>query len=420
MYVLGALAVVDGGLPLWWAVAATLAGQALAYALLVLFAQPGVDYGLPGQVAMRGTLGFWGARALSSPYRMIAATYWFAAQALAGSLGIQAVSVAIGWGKPPLVPVALGLGAFHATLAVLGFDVMRYVLRVVLPVSLAFTGVLLALYVNTDDPRFAAGRVFHSPDQHLTWAGFATYVTVMAGSSLTLVPSMADFCRYTPTRRDVRIGLFASATLAVLVTTFVGAWAAAATGELNPFVAVSDLTGIDALLVVLVGAIVVQGIAANITNVYTAGMSLVNLAPPLGRLRATLLVAAAAIGLAAWPSFIEEAQNWINHLGNLGAPLAGVVLADYVVLKRMRLDPQALFDPEGPYRYVNGVNVAAVAAIAAGAGVYYAVPQAWLKVAWGIAVAAAAYPLLCRVGGAAAAYAPTAISASSQRSSSPS
>ena len=95
-----------------------------------------------------------------------------------------------------LVPIALGLGLFHAALAVLGFDVMRYVLRIVLPVSLAFTGVLLALYLTTDDSRFDAGRVFSSPDQHPTWAGFATYVTVMAGASLTLVPSVADFCRY--------------------------------------------------------------------------------------------------------------------------------------------------------------------------------------------------------------------------------
>jgi hypothetical protein len=60
---------------------------------------------------------------------MIAATYWFAAQALAGSLGIQAVVVALGGAKPPLVPVALALAVFHATLAVLGLDVMRYVLR---------------------------------------------------------------------------------------------------------------------------------------------------------------------------------------------------------------------------------------------------------------------------------------------------
>ena len=91
MYVLGALAVVDGGLPLWWAVAAMVLGQALAFGLLIVVAQPGVDAGLPGQVAMRATFGFWGARVLTSPYRMVAGTYWFAAQALAGALGIQAI-----------------------------------------------------------------------------------------------------------------------------------------------------------------------------------------------------------------------------------------------------------------------------------------------------------------------------------------
>src|SRR5205823_12615390 len=145
MYLRGALAVVDGRLPLWWAVAAMAAGQALAYALLVVVAQPGVDYGLPGQVAMRASLGFWGARLLSSPYRVVASTYWFAAQALAGALGLQAVIEAMGGPHVSLVPMALALAAFHAVLAVLGFDVMRYVLRVVLPLSIALTAVLVAL-----------------------------------------------------------------------------------------------------------------------------------------------------------------------------------------------------------------------------------------------------------------------------------
>ena len=126
MYVLGALAVVDGGLPLPWAVAATVLGQALAFALLVVVAQPGVDYGLPGQVAMRADLGLLGRAGLSSPYRMVAATYWFAAQALAGvRSGSRRSSSRWAAARPPLVPVALGLAVFHAVLAVLGFDVMR-------------------------------------------------------------------------------------------------------------------------------------------------------------------------------------------------------------------------------------------------------------------------------------------------------
>jgi nucleobase:cation symporter-1, NCS1 family len=59
MYVLGALAVAQSRLPLWWAVGAMAAGQAIAYVFMIPIAQVGVDYGLPGQVALRATLGFW-------------------------------------------------------------------------------------------------------------------------------------------------------------------------------------------------------------------------------------------------------------------------------------------------------------------------------------------------------------------------
>jgi nucleobase:cation symporter-1, NCS1 family len=208
----------------------------------------------------------------------------------------------------------------------------------------------------------------------------------------------------------------------VAVTTFVGGYAAAATGETNPFVAVVDLTSSTPLLVVLLLAIVVQGIAANVTNVYTSGLSLVNSVPILGRFRATLIVAVAAVGLSALPDFVNHAQRWITHLGNLGAPLTGVILADYLVLNRARIDVPALFDPAGRYRYVNGVNVAALAAVGAGVGVYYALPHSWLKVVWGIAVGAIAYLVLARLLPALVrnryAIAPTVTS--SQRSSSPS
>src|SRR5262245_17003425 len=242
MYVLGAIAVAGFGLPLWWAIVAMVLGQAIAYAVMVPIAEVGVDYGLTGQVAARATLGFWGARLLSSPYRVIAATYWFAAQAIAAGYAIQAIVQAMGAGKPPLVPIALAVAAFHATLAVLGFGGLPGLLRVVLPIWLGFVGVMVTVYLSTDDPQFDVGRVFDSPDQHLTWVGFAGAVTLMAGSSLTLVTSAADFCRYTPTRRDVRIGLVSSALAAVAIDTLIGGYAGAAAGQAHPLLAVADCT----------------------------------------------------------------------------------------------------------------------------------------------------------------------------------
>jgi purine-cytosine permease-like protein len=300
----------------------------------------------------------------------------------------------MGLGRPALVPTSLVVAVFQAGLAVLGFDVMRWLLRVVLPLSVLSVVVLVGLYLATDDPRYDLDRVLSGPEQHATWVGFAAFASVMCGSSLTLVTNVADICRYTPTRRDMQVGLVSSALASAAVTTFVGGYAAAASGETNPFVAVSSLTSSDLLLALLLVAIVVQTLAANLTNVYTAGMSLVNTAPGLGRLQATVLVGLAAVALSAFPSFIEEAETWITHLGNVAAPLTGVVLADYVVRKRGRIDVDALFDPGGRYRYWRGLNLPAIVAVGAGVALYYALPEAWVKVVWGASAAAAVYLLL--------------------------
>ena len=388
MMVLGALAVLQGGLPLTWAIVAMMLGQALAFAALMVVARPGVDDGLPGQVAMRATFGLLGARALTSPYRVVAATYWFAAQALTAALGVQAIATALGAERPPLVPTALCFALLQAGLAVLGFDVMRWLLRVVLPLSLLGAGLLVGLFLVTDNPAYAFDRVVKSPEEHATWVGFATFVTVMCGSSLTFVTNVADFCRYTPTRRDMQIGLFASAVLSAFVTTFIGGYAAVASGDSNPFVAAASLTSNQLVLGLLLAVILVQTLAANLTNVYTAGMSLVNSVPRLGRLRATVIAGVVAVVLSAFPSFIEEAQSWITHLGNVAAPITGVVLADYLVVQRGGVDVEALFDPRGRYRHQAGVDLVALASVAIGVIVYYAVPAELVKVVWGAGAAA--------------------------------
>jgi cytosine/uracil/thiamine/allantoin permease len=80
------------------------------------------------------------------------------------------------------------------------------------------------------------------------------------------------------------------------------------------------------------------------------------------------------------------------------------------VAQRGRIDVPALFDPDGRYRYLRGVNAAAIGAVASGVIAYSLVPDAWVKVLWGLAVSAGVYlalepvqqGLLARVGRAAA------------------
>jgi NCS1 nucleoside transporter family len=391
MYVLGAIVVVEGALPLWWAAGTVALGVALAGVILVVVAQAGVDYGLPGQVAMRATFGQLAARALTSPYRMIAAAYWFAAQALAGAFGLQAIVRGLTDHELSLVPVALAFAGVQAILAAIGFDLLRYFVRVMLPLMVVFTAALVALFVTADDPAYSVSRVFDSPEQSLTWLGFATFLTVLWGTQLTVVTNIADFCRYARSRPHMYAGILTGTVVGSFVASWVGAYAAVATGSLNPFVAVAELGGNAVLLAVLLIAVVLQTTAVNLMNIYSGGLSLVNAIPRLGRFWSTVVLGAIAVALSGLPDVIEDAQEWMTHLGNVATPLAGVIIADYAILKRTHIDVLALFDPNGRYRFLRGVNPAALAAVAIAVAVYYVLPHTWVKAAWGIGIAVATY-----------------------------
>lgn len=397
-YVLGGVAVVEFGLPLWWAVGTAVLAQLIGYGFLTVVAQVGCDYGIPGQVSLRAFLGVWGARVLSSGYRSLAALYWFAAQAIVAATALRALFEALVGIHLPIVPVSIGLAALQALLAIAGFDVLRYVTRVVLPLGLAFVGVILALYLTSDDPRFDPDRVLSSPGRHVTWVGVAGYLTLIIGSQLTFLPSVADFTRYTRSRRHMRVGMISSAVLAMVVTTFVGGYAGAAIGTKDtPFEVVTTLTASKPLLAFVVLCLVVLSLAVNIGNAYNLGLSIVNAVPRLGRFAGTALGAAVGIAVAGVPDLLTSASDWITRLGTVAAPLATVVLIDYVFVQKQRLDVDDLYEMRGAYRYAGGVNVAAVVAIAAGVVAYTLVPAELFKAAWGGGVGAALYVALLPV-----------------------
>lgn len=396
-FIFGALGVMVFDLPVWWAVLGLTVGQMLAYVILAIVAHLGSDHGIPGQVGMRAFLGYRGA-GISSAYRTIAALYWFATQAITTAYALQALFQALAGWHVRVVPVALILAAAQGLLAVVGFDVLRYTPKVILPLGLAFLGVILGLYIASDDPRFAVGKVFASEGHHPTWTHFWAYVTLVVGSQLTFLPSIADFARYTRSRRDADAGLLASAAVNAVVATFVGAFGAVAVGATkSPFQIAPELTSSKAILAFLALCVVVQCVGVNVINAYSAGMSIANIVPKLGRLLATALAAAGGVALSAVPDFLNSASDWIGHLGNVASPMAGVVLVDYLWVKRQQIDVEGLYDAHGPYRYIAGFNPAAVVSMAIGVAVYYVTPQELIRFAWAGGSAAVAYAVLVQL-----------------------
>jgi NCS1 family nucleobase:cation symporter-1 len=126
----------------------------------------------------------------------------------------------------------------------------------------------------------------------------------------------------------------------------------------------------------------------------------------------------AGIGIAIFPWKLLESTGayiftWLIGYSALLGPIAGILLADYFLLRKTELDRDSLFRHAGAYAYRGGWNPIAIVALLAGvlpnlpgflkaAGFVADVPDAFEAIytyAWfvGLAVAAAVYLALTRL-----------------------
>jgi NCS1 family nucleobase:cation symporter-1 len=116
-------------------------------------------------------------------------------------------------------------------------------------------------------------------------------------------------------------------------------------------------------MLVLLVATLTTNIAANIV---APANSLSNLAPRAISFRAGGLIAG-LVGIVILPwKLLDMYQTWlISYSGLLGA-VGGVMICDYLVVRRTELATEDLYDEWGRYRYGNGVNAKALIALLAG------------------------------------------------------
>jgi cytosine/uracil/thiamine/allantoin permease len=104
-----------------------------------------------------------------------------------------------------------------------------------------------------------------------------------------------------------------------------------------------------------------------------------------------MIVVVSAIGVAgaAWlfgqpGEGIQSYEFFLFLIGSIFVPLFGVFVADYFVARRGRpYRGEALFDPDGRYRYTSGFNLAALLAWFLGFAVYHWIvptgPAGWQR-----------------------------------------
>ncbi|MDQ1901162.1 NCS1 family nucleobase:cation symporter-1 [Paracoccus sp. WLY502] len=398
-YSLVASLFISYGVSGWTAFAALIAAGLLVMFLVNLSGAAGERYGIPYPVFARASMGTAGAK-LPAVLRATVAVFWYGVQvyfaSTAFALLIRSVTgitggteflglTAIDWTSFLLVWV------FHILIFWRGMGWVETFLNIAGPfVYLVMIGLVVVLWQRSDGQLLAqAQTIFANPEG--TWstelAGFIAIVGTMVAYFAAVMINFSDFSRYCRNKRAMTFGnltglpfnMILFSALALLTT----AGAAVVYGEalINPTEIVERT---DSVILAIIAAITFFAATVGINlvaNFIPAVNGIANLAPGrIGFRMAGLITSAIALVVGGfWTSFISQVgiDGFVNTLGATLAPLYGILIADYYLLRKQQLAVADLYDDRGGiYHYRNGWNDKAVFAFATAA--IFSVAAVWV------------------------------------------
>ncbi|WP_433743657.1 cytosine permease [Falsibacillus pallidus] len=367
-FIVPALAVLDGRLPIFWAIASTFSGAALAFLFVSLLSLPGAKYGLPAQYAIRSILGTKVARYISSPIRSLTSLYWFSVQTIGGTIVITEMAKDYFEITLPFMPIAIILAVVMTVLALVGFDAVKKATKYFMPILIIGQIILLYIFIKegASSTLHETGRFSASSFFFFSSLAFVQYVSGVSASS--------DVTRYAKSTKHGAIGLFAGNAVGFFMTALLGALSAGLTQNLNPFVSGSALSGSIFVTIILLICALVSMISINLSNAYTGGFSLLNAVPSLGRIRSSIVFGTFAILLSCFPGLVENAKVYISCLGALIIPISAVIIADFCFFKKLVLTEDDLISiASGAFPY----NFKGLWIILLSAVLYLLLPEKW-------------------------------------------
>jgi nucleobase:cation symporter-1, NCS1 family len=147
---------VAAGLSFQAALAAGFFGTIVALVFYLIMAT------IPGQVATRVVYGLRGAKLIPSLLRIVVSIYWFSFQTLVGASAIVAVLAKMTGITYPLIWVSVIFGLIQACVAVIGFESLKALARVALPIKVVVLTYLFVLFARHDNPNFELAKVRRS------------------------------------------------------------------------------------------------------------------------------------------------------------------------------------------------------------------------------------------------------------------
>lgn len=373
------------GMNVWQALATVLVANFVIIVAMWLNSTAGAKYGIPFPVLVRAPFGYKGAQ-IPVIIRAVVAVFWFAVQAYAGSLVVDAVLALIpGWDTLSHYHIlgmglnnAISLALFwllhvyivsHGMNKIKFFELWAGPLVIVMGMGLVIWAIVTA---------GGMGPLFNVPSKLegvKFWKVFFVSVTGLVSVWSTLVLNVSDLTRFSRSQKDQMIGqaigLPGTAILFALMSIIITSGSILAFGRpiWNP---VELLKEFHNPIILIIGAItlLIATLSVNIAaNVVSSAYDLVNLFPKkLNFAKAGIISMFIALFFAPWLWF-ENASTIFNVFGYIGGalgPVAGIMIADFYLVRKREYDLESFYTKSGAYAYINGWNPRAYIALILG------------------------------------------------------
>ncbi|MFG3505207.1 NCS1 family nucleobase:cation symporter-1 [Streptomyces sp. NPDC047821] len=355
---------------------------------MLLTGHAGPKYGIPFPVLARASFGLRGAN-LPALIRAGVACAWFGIQTWIGGQGVFVLVGKLvggdGWveaarigGQPwTLWLCFLLFWALELAIILRGMEALRRFENWAAPFVIVGALVLL-VWITVKAGGF--GPLLDQPSA-LGWGAdfwpvFFPSLMGMIAFWATLSLNIPDFTRFGAGQRaQVRgqaLGLPTTMTLFALLSVLVTSGSQVVYGAAvwDPVALASRTDSVFGLLFALV-TVLVATISVNIAaNVVSPAYDLANLAPRLIDFRTGALITG-VVGVLIMPWKLTETPElyiftWLGLVGGMLGTVAGILIADYWLVRRTVLDLPDLYRRGGRYWYAGGWNPAAVAAFVVG------------------------------------------------------
>ena len=374
-------------------------GNLIVLLPMLLNAHAGTRYGIPFPVLLRASFGTKGAN-IPALMRALVACGWFGIQTWIGGSAIYVLlSVIIGFepaGSAGLLPViGLSAGQFgcfllfwaiNVAVILSGIDTIKWLETLAAPfllligLGLLWWGVSeaggFAVVLSGDTVAKVRGGMAQDFD---FWRAFWPNLTAMVGFWATLSLNIPDFTRYARSQRDQALGQLIGLPTTMALYSFIGIAVTSATviifGEAiwDPVQLLGKFSSKLAVSFALF-ALTIATLSTNIAaNVVSPANDFSNLWPRrIDFKRGGLITGVIGILIFPWKLYTDLAQyifTWLIGYSALLGSIAGVMIVDYYLIRRARLDVDELYRESGVYAFASGFNWRAIVALTLGIAV---------------------------------------------------